>query len=340
MAELRVMTRNLYLGASMDDAIAATDSEQLVGAASRIFEQVQDNAFPERAEAIAAEIGAHQPDLVALQEVALWRSGSSAPDGHAHDVELDYLRLLLGALADRGLHYAPAPNGVVANFDIAAPHRRIASSGQRLQDLRLTDRDVLLVRTDAPAGRLAVSDAWAANFDATLALPGPGGSAAPVTVPRGFVCVDATAQGASVRVVATHLDPIDPAVNLAQADELLRGPAKTTAPVVLLGDLNVVVGAGVHTGTYERLTDAGFTDAWARARPDRPALTCCAPEDLGRASPGADPGFDRRIDLVLLRGAGLAAETVTVVGTDAGDRTRSGLWPSDHAGVVAGLTLT
>ena len=46
--------------------------------------------------------------------------------------------------------------------------------------------------------------------------------------------------------------------------------------------------------------------------------------------------FDRRLDLVLFRG-GPCALDADVVGDELSDRTPSGLWPSDHGGVVATL---
>jgi hypothetical protein len=57
--------------------------------------------------------------------------------------------------------------------------------------------------------------------------------------------------------------------------------------------------------------------------------------------PGLDNAaslLDVRVDLVLVRG-GLGIGSAVRVGEDPDDRTPSGLWPSDHAGVVAGLTL-
>ena len=45
-----------------------------------------------------------------------------------------------------------------------------------------------------------------------------------------------------------------------------------------------------------------------------------------------------RIDLIQFRGP-FRIENVQVVGTSPADRTRLGLWPSDHAGVVATLML-
>ena len=51
-------------------------------------------------------------------------------------------------------------------------------------------------------------------------------------------------------------------------------------------------------------------------------------------------GFDHRIDLVLARTAagGAAVDRGTVTGNDVADRDpATGLWPSDHAGVVLRL---
>ena len=48
--------------------------------------------------------------------------------------------------------------------------------------------------------------------------------------------------------------------------------------------------------------------------------------------------MSHRIDLVQFRGP-FTIEDVQVVDASPADRTRLGLWPSDHAGVVATLTL-
>ena len=342
VTKLKVMTRNLYFGASLDDAVTATNPTQLIAAVTRIFAQVQDNDFPERAQAIAAEIAAREPDLVGLQEVALWRSGPFTPTAPtpATNVEYDFLQILLDALAARGLHYAPVPGGVVTNFDVEAPRCRPGQVPPAcLQDIRLTDRDVMLVRTDVPAAQLSVGTAVTDNFDTNLTLPGPGGSPVDITITRGYVFVDATLRGKTVRVINTHLDADSADINVEQARELLAVPANTTLPVVLLGDLNHLLADLTPTDSYDLLTAAGFRDAWDEAHPDQPGLTCCESEDLDQDPPGATPSYNRRIDLVLFRGTGFQAGTVARVGADPADRTPSGLWPSDHAGVFAKLTL-
>ena len=48
--------------------------------------------------------------------------------------------------------------------------------------------------------------------------------------------------------------------------------------------------------------------------------------------------MSRRIDLVQFRGP-FTIEDVAVIGASPADRTRLGLWPSDHAGVFAILRL-
>jgi hypothetical protein len=48
--------------------------------------------------------------------------------------------------------------------------------------------------------------------------------------------------------------------------------------------------------------------------------------------------MSHRIDLVQFRGP-FRIEDVQVVGASPADRVRLGLWPSDHAGVVATLSL-
>jgi hypothetical protein len=48
--------------------------------------------------------------------------------------------------------------------------------------------------------------------------------------------------------------------------------------------------------------------------------------------------LDRRIDPVLYRG-GFTVREAAVVGDQVENRTPSGFWPSDHAGVVATLKL-
>ena len=156
--------------------------------------------------------------------------------------------------------------------------------------------------------------------------------------------MDAQVRGTRFRFVSTHLDgdclPFTSAIQQAQAAEILAGPADTDLPVVLAGDLNSPAdGTGV---TYDSLLATGFSDAWTDAG-SGPGLTCCQADDVLNAV----SALDRRIDVVLFRAgtpprgilSPMTATAAEVVGDVPGDRTPSGLWPSDHAGVVATLRL-
>jgi endonuclease/exonuclease/phosphatase family metal-dependent hydrolase len=321
--QVTVVTRNLFVGTDLTPIFTAPTFPQLVGATTTAFLEVQATRFPERAEAIADEIAATRPDVVGLQEAVLIRTDTPA-DGPATPAETlasDYLEILLAALAARGLDYEAV--SVVTNADNELP----TALGF---DVRATDRDAILVNRDRRP-RLKVSNAQAGNFLARVTLPTILG---PVEFPRGWTSVDVKFRGRPFRVVNTHLEGFSGAVQVAQGAELLAGPAGSGLPTLLVGDFNSRAD-GTGTPTYGLLRAAGFADAWSDVHPGDPGLTCCWETHL--LSPV--PPFDERIDLVLARGT-LTALGAEIVGEDAvADRTPSGLFHSDHAGVVAALGL-
>jgi endonuclease/exonuclease/phosphatase family metal-dependent hydrolase len=97
--------------------------------------------------------------------------------------------------------------------------------------------------------------------------------------------------------------------------------------VVTVMTRNLFLGADLRPA-YELARAGGFDDAWPRAHPGGPpGLTCCH-------APALDDPTDHlrsRIDLILTRGD-LDVTAAATVGDFA-----AGLWPSDHAGVVATL---
>ncbi len=101
--KVKVMCRNLYLGADLTGALAAPDPPSLAIQTQFIWNDIHETNFPNRAKLLAKEIRDAKPDLVGLQEVALWRGDFTAPsqDGPvtpAEDVEFDFLALLMGEL--------------------------------------------------------------------------------------------------------------------------------------------------------------------------------------------------------------------------------------------------
>ena len=96
------MTRNLYLGADLSPGTSATNFQELVNAAGQILNEVDQNDFSVRAKGLAQEIRNQNPDLVGLQEAALWRDAPCTDNPlppsatHVHP-NGDFLQLLLDA---------------------------------------------------------------------------------------------------------------------------------------------------------------------------------------------------------------------------------------------------
>jgi hypothetical protein len=61
---LRVMTQNLYLGASLTPALQATTTSGFLAAVAGTYRSSRDNDFSVRAAAVAEEIHTHRPDLI------------------------------------------------------------------------------------------------------------------------------------------------------------------------------------------------------------------------------------------------------------------------------------
>jgi endonuclease/exonuclease/phosphatase family metal-dependent hydrolase len=314
---LRVMTRNLYLGANLDAIVKAKSLPEALTAVANGWQQVQANDFPTRARAIAGEIARTKPDFVGFQEAVLYRTQSPPALTRATTVALDYVEELRRALAARRLRYRFV--GVAEWTDAQLPAGNPAT-----MDIRITVRDALLVRIDP---KLKIKRVRQKQYETTTSLFGGF-----VTAKRGYVYADATMNGRSFRVVDTHLESFSDQSQVAQGHELANAFRRTTMPTVLLGDFNSRAD-GTGTPTYATMLTAGFKDAWRQAHPNDVGMSCCHGEDL-RELGGP---FYSRIDYVLVKN-GFRGVAAGIVGRAESERI-NGLWPSDHAGVWARLRL-
>ena len=143
--EIRLMTRNVYQGFSTLAPLLEAPPQQVPVVAAGIFAEVVATDFPARAERLADEIAFSQPHVVGLQEVSRFRQQVPADFAlNASDDVYDFLAILLEALEERGLDYEVAAN--VQNVDAEVPIVW-PGSPNGLADIRLTDRDVILVRS-------------------------------------------------------------------------------------------------------------------------------------------------------------------------------------------------
>lgn len=327
------MTRNIYVGGDVDLVIGASDPTQIPILVAQVFQQVQSTNFPERAVSLAREIAWTQPDVVGLQEVSLIRYqspgdaviGGTTP---AVDTLYNYLGILLRALRAQGLHYKVA--GMVQDTDVELP-MLVSQNPLKFDDVRLTDFDVILVREG-----IRVSEVIAQNYQARLIVPSSG-----FAVLRGFVAAKAKIGDQEYRVVNTHLEPASNSailpIQLGQAQELIVFLQNETLPIILLGDFNSEAPSGA---TYQLMLANGYTDIWTENRLKHNPNGYTYGHDPDLRNPVAN--FYERIDYIFIRNEvrrrhqpPLGSAFAIVVGDEEFNRTPSGLWPSDHGGVVA-----
>lgn len=174
-----VMTRNLYLGGDITRPVRAargkTGEVALVALAHadvQLRRVVTKTDFGTRSRLLANEVAAARPDLLGLQEVALWRHGPLQLDQlgrpGATAVDDDFLQLLQAALTERGLGYDVVR--VQPESDVEAP----AFAGSMAQpgpaeDVRLTVSDAILVRRGSS---VKVTGSGSGQFRTTPASPG------------------------------------------------------------------------------------------------------------------------------------------------------------------------
>jgi len=321
-AKVTVMTRNLFLGGDLNPSIVAPTLPAFLAANAALLSHVDLVDFPARAELLADEIVDNKPDLVGLQEVALWRTGPLGNPAPATDVRYDFLALLMSHLSGHRYDVAVVQQEADLEAPAGAPHNL---------DVRLTMRDVILVRH---GGRVKVTATSSDNFIHNLVLPLPsvGGAA---TSTRGWTAVDVVHGRRAFRFVNTHLEAFHPGIRLQQAQELLAGPiAGAAGDVVLAGDLNSGPELPVPANrlAYLALVAGGLRDSWLDLHPGDPGYTAGLGNDLTEPA----DALENRIDMVMYRGAVVPVDSWLVGNTV---QTAGGRWPSDHLGHIAVLAL-
>lgn len=311
---VRVLSRNIYVGADVDAvsaALATPDPNDELPALLAAVQTFYATDFSVRAQQLAAEIERTRPDVIGLQEVFFVDIDLSAFG--LPPVSIDFLPVLQNELSSLGLSYTVA--------------KRVNTTDVRLPGVRLLDSDALLVE----AG-VTLHESSGQLFAANVGDPGIG-----IEVVRGWTAAHVTVRGVEMQVINTHLesgdDPLSAGLRALQAQEIVA-LARTDMPVIVLGDLNDEEGSSM----YAVFAAAGFADVWRRFRPFAPGLTCCHEADLANDV----VALENRIDYVLARGferpSGRMLGWVRRVGFLPWERVQgpsSMLWASDHLGVAA-----
>src|SRR5918996_6617543 len=119
---------NVYLGADLNPLFGASSLPDLIARAGGIYAEVERTDFPQRAEAIADLVADDSPDVLGLNEVALWETAPwtfvQTPSGQLpvttgpYTPSFDFEQILLDALAAEGEPYTVVATN--SNFTSAA----------------------------------------------------------------------------------------------------------------------------------------------------------------------------------------------------------------------------
>jgi endonuclease/exonuclease/phosphatase family metal-dependent hydrolase len=338
---VKVMTRNLYLGADLTPAINAVGPVDFISKNGQILRDVDTNNFAARSKGLAKEIKKVSPDLVGLQEVALWRTGPAslaAPQTGvytASTVHADYLADLMGRLNKGKKRYRVVK--VQNEFDFEAPAdydndpaTGAATLGGEING-RLTMRDVILAKVGAG---VRTKNAKSGNYKNIYQ---PVISGITVNVKRGWLSTDVKVKKSKwFRFVDTHFEAFgEPQIREAQAKELLAkgGPLRSgKLPAVLVGDLN----SDDKTVTpddalaYNALKKGGMVERGVGPKTMTWGVTA------GIITAGAPTDWSQRIDHVMTnRPKSVKKLAAGITGT----KPANGLWDSDHRGVWSKLKM-
>ena len=347
---VKVMTRNIFLGADLGPALNANSFQVFTAANGAILREVEATDFPRRAIGLAQEIEQKKPDLIGIQEGAWWRTGppptleapyAQGPNGifTATTDRYNFLQILLGALEDRGLNYEIAVEKVEFDFEAPTDYDNNPNTGLFGGEVmgRLTMRDAILVNEDSKV-KAKLKNPQSGTYS-SLFTPNIAGIDVPVT--RGWTAGDVTVQkgqGKSkvkkkFRFVNTHFEAFDdrnqrPSIRAQQASEVVSGPASKKR-TIMLGDFNSDV-PGLRPGdeqAFQVILDAGF-----KRRATNDPLSCCV-DNLFTSPPSE---WNHQVDHIVTN---MGNKAKLVKSSVTGLEQVNGIYNSDHAGVFSKLKL-
>lgn len=339
-----VMTRNIFLGADLGPALRATSGGEFLGAVGEIVRQVEATNFPKRAKGLAEEIQQRKPDLIGLQEAALWRKGKVDLNAvynqkpTATKVVQDFIKILLKEVNKGTAKYEVVK--IQKEFDFEAPadldnNLSTGTSGAEA-NYRLTMRDAILKRKGVG---IKTKDLRGKQYTVKNSFSAKVANFVTVTSRRGWLSTRAkVGNGRWFTFANTHLEAFDdrtvvPSVRARQAKEFAKAMSKVKGPLIALGDFNSD-SPGLVPGdeqAFEVLTKAGFRDIGTTT-----PMSCCIAESYDLKTGGSIADFDHRVDQIFTTTPKKVKKVKTWV---VGREQSFGYWHSDHAGVVGKYAL-
>lgn len=361
---IKVMSRNLYLGADVGVALAKIPN--MPAAAQFMWDQVQKTDFSQRKKILADQIRTESPDVIGIQEATIWYC-----EAHFWSGKTEVFNFTQELLAELGGDYViAAKNGVEANnpgysigpipflTKVHDPKTFQSLFGQNDADCGFQIGDALLIKKSLSQ---YVNQVGNSEYkDVYKVVP------TVMEIYRGYAWADITVQGTNVRFVTTHLESLWDANKVPkaadQARQLVADLVKTESPIVVIGDFNsdprdprpldapnpgeqptasdkCPAGSSI-CNAYKVMREAGFTDAGPDASDPSTyswgmnALLTGPDDKRAQAAKkmGNKFGFTDRLDYIFVKN-GIEILTSKIIG-------QAAPYGTDHAGVVTELNVT
>ena len=361
---IKVMSRNLYLGADVGVALAKIPN--MPAAAQFMWDQVQKTNFSQRKKILADQIRTESPDVIGIQEATIWYCKA-----HFWSGKTEVFNFTQELLAELGGDYViAAKNGVEANnpgysigpipflTKVNDPKTFRALFGQNDADCGFQIGDALLIKKTLSRNVNQVGNSEYKDIYKVVPTL--------MEIYRGYSWADITVQGTNVRFVTTHLESLWDANKVPkaadQARQLVADLEITKSPIVVIGDFNsdprdprplgapnpgeqpttsdkCPAGSSI-CNAYKVMREAGFTDSGPDASDPNTyswgmnaLLTGPDKERAEAAKKMGNPfGFTDRLDYIFVKN-GIKVLTSKMIGQTAP-------YGTDHAGVVTELNVT
>jgi len=239
---VKVMTRNLYLGADIFRIAEAKpfdpsnpyDPKGILAVVADVYNTMLYTNFWARAEAIAVEIMDADADVIGLQEVAtFYKQTPKLPPVYAETTEIDFYKILNDALEALGLYYKAYPT---TNSDVELPMLDPTST-TGLSYVRMVDHDVILVKDNYKS---QMKDQGNYYFNLKLKIAGKD-----IEFTRGYGIVKVFVKGTPFLFVNTHLEvsgeegsPFRWFQSMQMMELAGRLALCRNYPIILVGDFN------------------------------------------------------------------------------------------------------
>lgn len=376
---LKVMSRNLYLGA--DVGVALELIPDFPAAAQFMWNQVAATDFKERAPKLAAEVIANDADVVGLQEATTWFCKKNLWSKKV--VVFNFTEEFLNATKAAGREYVLAAKDGVRALNVgysipAIPYLTMVNDPKRFQPIFGSDRaacgfeigDAIAIKRELFDNIRAVGNSeYENNYSIIPKI---------MTIYRGYTWIDLRHGESTVRIVSTHLESLWDSGKVPhsaiQARQLIVDLAQSDMPLIVMGDFN---SDPRDPRSPQSLNPGGQPESSEvckaqRTRPNQEsAITTCNAYWLMRAAGFSDAGpdaldgnhFTWGMGALLTDADPLRLKAAQEMGNKWGFTDRldyiftkngavaansglignlppeEGLWPSDHAGVITEIIL-